>query len=393
MKDGTKPHKKGESSGRILVVDDDDKSRNLLVDLLDVKGYEVVEAGDGEEALERAEAGDFDTVLLDVMMPGTNGIQVCRRLRESRVTGMTPILMVTGLQDRKYRLAGIEAGANDFLSKPVDNQELLLRVRNAVHCKHLQDQTSQSLQSLRELEEFRDQLVHMCAHDLRSPLMVVDMGITLMLQDSDEGRVEEVPSQLTHMQAEVHRLIQMVSSMLDISKIEHDQLMLSLAQGSLRELAESVIGRLTPLYRERQVQVEPGEESADTVFDHELMERVLINLLCNAIKHTESTGCIRVRIGRFQDDLRVEIADDGKGIPSHKLHGLFEKFSQVEDSRKRHSSGLGLNFCRMAVTAHGGQIGVDSKEGEGSRFWFSLPVHRIGTAPLNARIAKQHAST
>jgi len=128
------------SRGSVLVVDDEEQNRTLLHDSLEAHGYEITEAANGLEALERVAERLPDVILLDVMMPQMDGFEVCRRLKQHPITAHVPILMVTALSERKERLMGIAAGANDFLNKPVDMQDVTLRVRNAIHGKHLHDQ-------------------------------------------------------------------------------------------------------------------------------------------------------------------------------------------------------------------------------------------------------------
>ncbi len=128
------------SRGFVLVVDDEEQNRTLLRDPLEARGYEIAEAENGLQALQQTALRPPDLVLLDLMMPKLDGFEVCRRLRRDAKTAHIPILMVTALSERKERLMGIEAGANDFLNKPIDIQNVILRVGNAVYAKHLHDQ-------------------------------------------------------------------------------------------------------------------------------------------------------------------------------------------------------------------------------------------------------------
>ncbi len=128
------------SPGFVLVVDDEEQNRTLLRDPLEARGYEIAEAENGVQALQKIAERPPDVILLDLMMPKLDGFEVCRRLRRDTKTAHIPILMITALSDRKERLMGIEAGANDFLNKPIDIQDVILRVGNAVHAKHLHDQ-------------------------------------------------------------------------------------------------------------------------------------------------------------------------------------------------------------------------------------------------------------
>ncbi len=147
--------------GRVLVVDDEEKNRELLVDSLQQQGYEVSQAENGEIALKLVREKSPDVILLDAMMPQMDGFETCRWIRKEPVSAAIPILMITSLTDRDDRLRGIEAGVNDFLSKPIDLQDVLLRVRNAVQLKRLFDQLHQSLHRVKELEAIRDNLTTM----------------------------------------------------------------------------------------------------------------------------------------------------------------------------------------------------------------------------------------
>ncbi|MEI6149193.1 MAG: response regulator, partial [bacterium] len=140
------------------MADDEAKNRKLFQDILEAKGYEVSFAEDGQQALEKVFAAPLDVVLLDVMMPKLDGYEVCRQLRQDSRTAHLPILMITALRDRVDRLKGIQAGANDFLTKPIDAEEIRLRVKNAIHAKRLYDRVQHALVQLKSLETLRDNL-------------------------------------------------------------------------------------------------------------------------------------------------------------------------------------------------------------------------------------------
>lgn len=148
-------------SGNLLVVDDDSKSRDVLALLLESHGNKVLKAADGEEALSLMAQNPPDAVLLDIAMPGVDGVEVCRRIKENPLTTHIPVLMVTGQTDRKDRLRAIEAGANDFIVKPPDAEEVLLRVRNAVYGKQLYDQLQENYRRLQQMQELQDHVTNM----------------------------------------------------------------------------------------------------------------------------------------------------------------------------------------------------------------------------------------
>jgi two-component system sensor histidine kinase/response regulator len=165
---------------KILLVDDEPSNRFLMRDILSNRGYEIVEAENGRIAIEAAEAESPDTVLLDVMMPEMDGFEACRRLKQMESTRRIPVLMVSALSDRKRQIEGISAGAADFITKPIDIRDMLLRVSNAVSGKRLLDEVSENCRRLEALEANREALMLKIVHDLRSPLSGVSGNLQLL---------------------------------------------------------------------------------------------------------------------------------------------------------------------------------------------------------------------
>jgi two-component system sensor histidine kinase/response regulator len=212
-----------ESAGRILVVDDEPRNVQLLQDLLEVHGYTVWTSEDGEQCIKLATERRPDVVLLDVMMPRLNGFDVCRRLKEDQSTAMIPVLLVTSLDAREDRLAGIGAGANDFITKPIDSADLLLRVRNAVTTKRLHDEVTSQYRQLQQLEAARDTLTHMIVHDLRSPLTGLQAYLDLLRMSVAASAYDEVLEYARDANATAGRLKDMVSQVLDVSRLSQDR--------------------------------------------------------------------------------------------------------------------------------------------------------------------------
>jgi signal transduction histidine kinase len=358
----------------VLIADDEEKNRRLLRDILTAHGYRTSEAVDGVHAIEQVQAVRPDVVLLDVMMPKIDGFSVCSALKEDPATQAIPLLMVTALRDRESRLRGIEAGANDFLNKPVDPPEILLRVRNAMRMKILHDELQRNYVRLHGLERLRDQLTRMIVHDMRTPLMVIDMGIQMLRMEVDDLVDDEAATNLQLVTGKVRELIQMVSSLLDVSRLESGRMPIRSAPRDLVGLVRNAMVQLEPLRIHRRFDLVAPEDLPPVAFDGEIIERVLANLLSNAIRHTGEHGGIIARLKPLGDGVRIEVQDDGDGVPADAHVLIFDKFGQVGHRRSKYSTGLGLTFCKMAVEAHGGEIGVDSIEGMGATFWFTLPL-------------------
>ena len=365
----------GETAGRILVVDDEPKNRELLRDLLEARGHQVTEAADGHQALAAANDSAPDVVLLDVMMPNLDGMEVCRRLKSTPKTAAIPVLLVTSLSARQERLEGIKAGANDFITKPVDSADLLLRVRNAVAAKQLFDRLEAQYQRLRDLETMRDNLVHMVIHDLRSPLAGVYTYLQLLQLDANGGLDAKQRDYLEQSISILQRVQDMTNAVLDVSRYEANQMPMSPARVEVAEVIQEAITSLGSAAAPPRVKLEASDLAVSAWCDRDIIRRVVANLVGNALKFTDEEGQVRVSVRREQTSVEVAVIDTGRGIPPEHQERIFEKFGQSDGpaDRKRHSAGLGLTFCKMAVEAHGGVIGVDSAVGKGSRFWFRLP--------------------
>lgn len=357
--------------GTVLVVDDQEIARVMLSETLRSFGYTVVVASNGQMALDRAIQNQPHAVLLDVVMPDLDGFEVCRRLKQHPETGSIPVLMVTALSDSASRLRGIESGADDFLSKPIEPDEIRLRVRNACRMKQLYDETRNALVNLRVLEEQRDGLVHMVAHDMRSPATTI-MGYLELLETKltpylgpDHKRMFDT------CHGQCLRINGMISDMLDLSRMERAGLPLKRQPVAVQELLTSAVHQLGS----RSERVHLGVTTGGKVHvDANTIQRVLINLIDNALAYSPKSENVRIGVVDTGDRWRFEVTDAGPGIPNDQRDHLFDKFvrgNAAENSRR--SVGLGLAFCKLAVQAHDGTIGISDAMPKGSVFWFALP--------------------
>ena len=357
------------TTGDILVVDDELTNRVLLRDLLRRQGHRVTEAVDGEDALASVEDSPPDVILLDVMMPGIDGLEVCRRLTQDERTASIPILLVTALHDRNSRIAGIEAGARDFITKPVDVRDVLLRVRNALQSKKLLDKEVEHARKLLELEQMKDSLIHMLVHDLRTPLTSLNANLQLLEADEFGSRGELAPMPLVAAGDICGRLGEMVEAILDVHRFEAGSLVLDVDTVSAAAIIDSAL-RLVGAEGNR-VRVDIPAESVHLDCDPRLVRRIVLNLVDNATKFAPVDSQVVIRLSKSDGRVRVGVVDQGPGIPEEEHERIFEKFGHCE--RRGRSTGLGLTFCKLAVESHGGTIGVDSAPGRGSTFWFELP--------------------
>lgn len=364
----------GESTeGRVLVADDVRANRDLLRDLLERERFVVDEAEDGLAALERVAVSPPDIVLLDLQMPRMDGFEACRKLKANPATASIPVLLVTALSEREERLAGIGAGANDLITKPIDSTDLVLRVRNALKLRRLYTTLEAQYAELQKLERLRDDFVHMLVHDIRSPLAALSVTLHLVAQELDRASTHR--EDILNASWYARRITEMVSDVLDTSRMEAREMPLKRAPVDLAGVCEAATALVLGPTPAKRIVVSLPEPPVSVEADGKVLERVVVNLLDNALKYDPGKEPVHVRVERRGPNARVSVLDHGGGIPPEARERIFEKFGQASEAPKdRRSTGLGLTFCRLAVEAHGGRIGVDSEMGAGSTFWFELPV-------------------
>src|SRR5829696_6448911 len=336
----------------ILVADDVPANVELLFDQLHVLGFRAVASYDGPSALRICAERHPDLCILDVSMPSgdlgvddrSTGFEVCRRIKRDPRTARIPVIFVTALNDTTDRVKAIEAGGDDFLTKPHNRLVLGARVRSLLKLKAATDALEESLRKQKELEKVRDDLMKMIVHDLKSPLTSV-IGAMEMLIDGDFGP-------LTGSQRN--------------------------ALGEAETRAQDLLALIEDLLEVARLVLEVVGDARAVDADQQLIKRVFSNLIQNALTH--SARAVTVTIGARTDSggTLFTVADDGVGIPAEYHDIIFRKFEQVKTRHipRVRSSGLGLAFCKLVVEAHGGRIWVKSgPERQGSAFHFWLPEH------------------
>jgi two-component system sensor histidine kinase/response regulator len=375
-----------EKGARIFVVDDDPRNVRLLEGIFHAAGYIVDKACGGDEALERIAATSPDLVLLDVMMPGTSGHDVCRRLKADEKTRSIPVVLVTSLSSTEDKVEGLDIGADEFVSKPVNRLELLAKTRSLLRVKLLHDEVVRAKeeleyknQELLRLEQLKELLTQMIVHDLKNPLTAIMGNLHLLLQPSQrEGDRMERRVGLALDSSRV--MMRMIMNLLDIGRLEENKLKLTRERVLVQDLIQASVLENGGLIASGGITVrsEAPPDLPPVWADANLLGRILGNLVSNAIKHTPEGGVITMGAEPRGDEVRIFVSDTGEGIPEMYHAMIFEKFRQAEAKRLGYRSdhGLGLTFCKMAVEAHGGTIAVKSAPGQGSTFSVSLPVAR-----------------
>ncbi|WP_024333979.1 hybrid sensor histidine kinase/response regulator [Desulfotignum balticum] len=367
----------------IMIVDDQPLNLRLFQEIVSNEGYRVLMFSSGPAALRALAKVMPDVILLDIMMPEMDGFDVCRHLKADDRLNRIPVIFISALNDTSNKVRALAEGGVDYVTKPFNAGEVLARIRTHLRIRQQQvqietqkQQLQESFGRLRELETLRDNLVHMVAHDMRSPLLAVT-GYARMILSDLEGAGHDRPAQDAQTILDLCSTLQkMISTLLDISRLEACQMPLNIQPGDAGELISRVVTALGVLADDDAAVVwHPPEEKMTALFDEEITRRILENLLVNAFNFAGKEARVRISAVSAETAIKIMVTDNGPGIaPEHQGH-VFEKFSQAPAGQDDagHSTGLGLAFCKLAMEAQGGEIGVKSEVGKGSTFWFTLP--------------------
>jgi two-component system sensor histidine kinase/response regulator len=369
----------------ILVADDVPANVELLFDQLHALGYRTVSALDGPSALTAAFVHHPELCILDVSMPAgdlgcddrSTGFEVCRRIKRDPRTARIPVIFVTALNDTSDRVKAIEAGGDDFLTKPHNRLVLGARVRSLIRLKAATDALEDSYRKLRELEKVRDDLMKMIVHDLKTPLTSILASLELLL-DGDLGPIsDDQRGMVSDADGKAQELLRLIEDLLEIARIEEAALPLSLEPISAPDLLGEILGEWAVRFQQDGATATIDVADDVTLFeaDRGLLKRVFANLVQNALTHSARAITLTLTARRDPSGVLFTVADNGSGIPPQYHELIFRKFEQVRalNAPRVRSSGLGLAFCRLVVEQHGGRIWVQSAEGQGSAFHILLP--------------------
>lgn len=356
---------------QILIVDDEASARETLAALLFREGYDLAFTTSGLETLTRLNEFKPDVILLDVMMPGMDGFEVCQRLKTDECWRHIPTVLVTALDSKEDLARGLDAGADDFLSKPVNGLELRARMRSMLRIKKQHDDLEATLQ-------LREDLADMIVHDMKTPLTSI-LGLSYLLLEGN-GIAPNYLNDMITIRNQAQRLNSFINDMLIIAKVEQGKLILNCSIVDIHPLVLEVEKSHNVIAQSKRIKlvINLPVQSQQMSLDLNLFQRVLDNLISNALKFSPvgSTVTLQVEYPKMETKsqlptphVRIKVLDEGRGIAEEYRHHIFNKFEIVALKEKGVSQiGLGLAFCKMVVEAHGGHISVAANEPMGSLF-------------------------
>ena len=369
----------------VLLIDDNKVSRTLLVAVLEQALYNVVWGDCAEEAMKLLRTLIPDIILLDVMMPGMNGFLFCRKLKRDPKYQDIPVIFLTSLSQQEDIVKGFDAGSQDYIIKPFNQQELLARVKTHIHLHDTLLENKRLSRMALDASRSKSEFLASMSHEIRTPLNSI-IGMAEVLAETPLS--EEQHDYVRIFRSAGESLLEIINDILDLSKIEAGQTELETIDFDLPTLLESVVTIVSLRANEQGTTINTHIDS-DVPFylngDPTRLRQILLNLVGNAVKFTEK-GQVEIKVvvekkGAAQE-LLFSIKDNGIGIPVDKQQLIFDSFTQADSltTRKYGGTGLGLTICQKLLEIMRGHIWLTSQPAKGSTFFFSIPFSPA-TAP------------
>jgi signal transduction histidine kinase len=367
----------------ILVVDDDHNNLKVLMDSLGQAGFRVLVATGGLAALEQARRLPPDLILLDVMMPDIDGFETCRRLKALPETREIPVIFMTALSELTHKVNGFEAGAVDYVTKPFQQEEVLMRVHTHLTLQRQKKELQQLNQQLAELNATKNRFFSIIAHDLKAAFAPLLSYIELLVESVEQENWPDVKQVVRALQIAGKTNFRLLDNLLSWARLQSEGIEFQPHALDLAVLAQETLHLLEPTARQKGISLSHAVAPGTAAYaDANMIGTVLRNLVSNALKFTHPGGDVTISAQATADEVELVVEDTGIGIGPAYLPRLF----QIDQSYRRagtqneRGTGLGLILCKELVEKNGGRIWAESEEKQGTRVHFTLPA-RIGRSP------------
>jgi two-component system, sensor histidine kinase and response regulator len=357
------------SMKRILIVDDEAVIRDLCIRAL--RGYHIVQAGNGHEALALFDGGGIDVILTDVMMPGMDGIELLKRIKEKDPTIV--VIVMTGFAEKDVILNALKADADDFIAKPLN----LLQLKTAVDKALVKKALKEEIASLKSLDRLKSNFLSTISHKFRTPLT----AISLFLQNLDTGVFSpddpEFKMNMRLISDESAYLERLVSDLLVFSRMMDTGKALKLEPCSITKAIHQILSESREIAIRPAVEVILDLQKVPVInIDREKIAFAIKQVIDNAFKFSAEEGEVRISLHHDDSKITILVSDTGKGIPNDEIPKIFEKFYQIDphNTGQVRGFGLGLYYAREFLRMHGGSITIENAEGRGTKVTVTLPL-------------------
>lgn len=366
----------------ILIVDDTLENLISLKKVLEKHDFEVDTASSGEEALRKVLKNEYVLIILDVQMPGMDGFEVAEAISGYSKAKETAIIFLSAANtETRFITKGYSSGGLDYITKPVDMSVLLLKVKTFYRIyeqsrKLIEIQTAllEEIEFRKQAEYKKDEFISIASHELKTPLTSVKGYVQLLERSIDRGDISTVKKHLEKAQTQLEKLNNLIADLLDISKIESGKLKFNKQYFKMDHLLENIVEVIHQSFPDFNIVIN-GKANKEVYGDEMRLEQVVINFLTNAIKYSPGTSEVIINVQEENDQVYLGVRDHGIGIGPEEQQNLFEKFYRVEETALHFQGlGIGLYISAEIIRRHGGEVGVQSTLGQGSEFFFKIPV-------------------
>ena len=365
------------SDYKVLIVDDVVSNVLLLKILLANEKFQVCTASNGKDCIEISRKEHPDLILLDVMMPDLNGFDTAVILKKGEDTKDIPIIFLTALNTPQDLVHGFQVGASDFLTKPFNKEELVMRVTQQISLVAAKRIIEQQNQELRATLNNRDKMYSVIAHDLRSPMASIRMVLNLVVASTSPETVgEEIYNLLDQANRESEEVHDLLDNLLKWTKSQTGRLNVVKQELELNDIIPGVVEIFDNIAATKHIKLELKSESDSLKVeaDNDMLKTVVRNFLSNAIKFSPADSTIEITMTKENEFAKVSVRDHGVGIASDRLDSIFHKGETTYGTGGEEGSGLGLQLCQDFARKNGGDCTVESVEGEGSTFSVLIPL-------------------
>jgi len=367
------------SDYKILIVDDVVSNVLLLKILLSNEKFQVCTASNGNMCIEQAKKEKPDLILLDVMMPDISGFDAAVILKKDPETMDIPIIFLTALNNPNDLVHGFQVGANDFLTKPFNKEELLMRVMHQIQLVAAKRIIVRQNEELKRTISNRDKMYSVIAHDLRSPMASIRMVLNLAVNVvSPEMVGPEVYNLLDKANRESEDTHDLLDNLLKWTKSQTGRLSVVYQNLDLDDIVPGVVDIFHVIAEMKKINLRclPSEEKITVRADNDMLKTIIRNFLSNAVKFTPEGKDVEVFYKREGDFARISVRDQGVGIDADRVDTIFRKGETTYGTGGEEGSGLGLQLCQDFARKNGGEAYVESVLGEGSTFSFTVPLYK-----------------
>lgn len=365
------------SDYKILIVDDVVSNVLLLKILLTNEKFQVCTASNGKMCIEMAKSEHPDLILLDVMMPDLNGFDTAVILKKDPETQEIPIIFLTALNNPSDLVKGFQVGANDFLTKPFNKEELIMRVMHQIQLVAAKRIIIRQNEELKRTISNRDKMYSVIAHDLRSPMASIRMVLNLAVNVVSKDIVgEEIFGLLDKANRESEETHDLLDNLLKWTKSQTGRLSVVYQELDLDDIVPGVVDIFRMIAEMKKIELKyiPADEKLIVHADNDMIKTIIRNFLSNAIKFTPEGKSVEVFYKREGDFARISVRDHGVGIEPDRVEAIFHTGETTYGTGGEEGSGLGLQLCQDFARKNGGDARVESTLGEGSTFSFTIPL-------------------